>query len=106
TSTTDGQGLARIGYTLGTGIGNNRILATAATSGGTATIGFNVTGIAAAPSRLVPASGFGQVVAALQTTAQPIGLLVQDGFGNPVSGVSVGWQVVAGGGSVTSNSTV
>jgi hypothetical protein len=96
--TTGADGIARpTRWVLGLNPGPNRLIAT--TSGGPS-VSFDATGVAATPAQVVPGnttlSGFfgNYLIANPEVT-------VLDAQGNPVAGVTVGFQVTAGGGRVT-----
>ena len=98
TAQTNGSGVATVGsWTLGTTAGTNTLTATS--TSGSAT--FTATGIAAAASTLAINAGNAQTSTSGSPVAIPPSVVVQDQFGNPVSGVSVTFAVVSGGGSVT-----
>ena len=61
---------------------------------------------AAAPAALSITAGNNQSAAVSHVVATPPAVSVADAFGNPVSGVSIAWTVVTGGGSVGSASTL
>jgi len=62
--------------------------------------------LAAAAKTIAADSGQSQTGAASATLAQKLVVLVTDSLGNPVSGRSVNWAVVTGGGSVDTATTV
>lgn len=98
TSTTDADGLAKINATLGAAAGANTFTATAAGLTGSP-VTFTATGKPAAKLTIV--SGDGQTGTAGSALAQPLVVLVSDGYGNPVSGIDVAWTAPGGGGSIT-----
>ncbi len=64
---------------------------------------FTVT--AASAASIATTGGNGQSGAIGIALGSPLTVTVSDAFGNPVSGVSVGWSVAAGGGSLGSGAT-
>lgn len=58
------------------------------------------------PSRLESEGGNGQTVEPLMRAANPLVVQVLDQYFNVMSGVTVKWAVVSGGGTVSSESTV
>ncbi|MEO8201940.1 MAG: Ig-like domain-containing protein [Gemmatimonadota bacterium] len=99
TAITDADGQARARWFLGTVSGVQTVQARV--------IGFNqvtatITATAAAgpADTLVVVNGAGQSGTVGQSLAESLVVRVNDAFGNPVSGVSVGWTV-SGGGSVS-----
>ncbi len=98
TAQTNGSGVATVGsWTLGTTGGTNSLTATSASGSAT----FTATGSAAAASTLAINAGNAQTSTSGSPVAIPPSAIVKDQFGNPVSGVSVTFAVVSGGGSVT-----
>jgi adhesin/invasin len=95
---TNGSGIATVGsWTLGTTAGINTLTATSASGSAT----FTATGTAAAASTVAINTGNAQTSTAGSPVAIPPSVIVKDQFGNPVSGASVTFAVVSGGGSVT-----
>jgi hypothetical protein len=99
---TDASGRASVEWTVGTIAGANSTRASAA--------GFNATfaasGSAGAPATLTRSSGNNQSAPAGASVAVNPAVLVQDANGNPVSGVTVGFSVTAGGGTIQTSSTL
>lgn len=97
--TTNAAGLAAVSWTLGTLAGGNSVRAGAATF----TTVFSATGVAGPPATLNRNSGNNQ--SAPTGTAVPVNptVLVRDGNGNPVAGVSVAFAISAGGGTIQSS---
>lgn len=98
TSGTDG--VATVGsWTLGTAAGANSLSATSGGLGGSP-VNFTATATAGTATQAAINAGDGQSA----TAGQPVGIapsvLVQDGFNNPVPGVSVTFAATTGGGSV------
>jgi adhesin/invasin len=98
TALTNGSGVATVGsWTLGPIAGTNTLTATSAS--GVAT--FTATGIAASPATISVYDGHAQIAVSGSPVVIPPSVVVRDQYGNPVSGVTVTFSVVAGGGSVT-----
>src|SRR5205823_586072 len=72
---------------------------TAATTDATGTIGGNADD--RSPTSIAVSAGNGQSVQTLNAVATNPGVLVKDGSGRPVSGVTVNFTVDTGGGSIT-----
>jgi hypothetical protein len=98
TSSTDSAGLARALWTVGKAIGANQATATV---GALPAQTFTATGRAGPAAGLARVSGDGQTGATSAALPSPLVVKVTDLNGNPVGGVSVAWQVTAGGGSAT-----
>jgi hypothetical protein len=96
--TTDAEGVAAVeGWTLGSATGAQTLDAVA---GALASVTFRATALPAEPAALDLVSGdqqTGTVGSALQT---PLVVRVRDAHGNPTSGASVRFDVIAGGGLV------
>jgi adhesin/invasin len=98
-ATTNASGIATLtSWRLGPASGLNTVTATAA---GLPTVTFNATGSAGSPATVVAQAGNNQV--ALQGTAVPLAptVKVTDASGNPVSGATVTFSVLTGGGSAS-----
>ncbi len=96
-TSTDANGVAHSGaWTLGPVAGSNTLSATAAG----VSVTFHATGTVGSPAGLAIVEGDGQTgeVGSSLPVAPRVRLL--DGFGNPVSGASVTFSIVAGGGSL------
>jgi hypothetical protein len=95
---TDAQGRASATLTLGVAAGAQTVTATVA---GLPAVTFSVTATAGPAATLTKVAGDNQT--ARTGTAVPVApsVRVTDQFGNPVSGVTVTFNVTAGGGSVT-----
>jgi adhesin/invasin len=103
---TDALGLASVGsWTLGPETGQNNNTLAAATPGldGSPLV-FTASANPADAENLILASGDGQSGTVAQSLPDPHIVRVTDGFGNGVAGVSVGWEVTGGGGSITPSS--
>jgi protocatechuate 3,4-dioxygenase beta subunit len=96
TSTTDGNGTARVIWTLGPDVGENTLRASIATG---ASVTITATGVVT-PTGLGRAitivSGNGQTLG-VNTISQPLVVQVTDQAGKPVAGAVVTWTVSAGG---------
>lgn len=100
TATSDSNGLARERWTLGSKASDSqRVEARMIGADGlplTAT--FSATATAGPASRLVVTSGGGQSAAQAQPLPAPILVMAQDGYGNPVAGVSISFSANSSGG--------
>ncbi|HET7025476.1 MAG TPA: hypothetical protein VFI39_09760, partial [Gemmatimonadales bacterium] len=103
TSFTDSTGHAQTTYTVGTLAGTDSLVATLP-CGCTAT--FTVTALAGAPAAITIQSGDAQ--GDTVSTALPLPLVVKaaDAFGNAVSGATINWVRLAGGGTLSAPSAV
>jgi hypothetical protein len=101
-ATSDAEGMTRVTWTLGTTAGAQT--ASAAVAGITPAT-FSATAAPAAIAAIIASSGTGQSAVVGTALAQPLIVRVADAFGNPVGGVTVGWTVVAGGGSLSASSS-
>jgi len=102
TVTTDDDGVATAtSWTLGTAAGtdNNTVTATAAGLGGSS-VTFTASGLAGAAASIEANSTTNQNGTVNTAVADPPSVLVEDAFGNPVSGVEVTFAVTAGGGTI------
>ena len=96
-TTTDAQGYARTGWTLGTVLGAQTVRA----SGVGGTVVFTATAGEIGPLRLEMVSGDSQSAQAGQKLAAPLVVRAVDAAsGRPLRGVKVSWRVLAGGGSL------
>jgi len=97
-TTTDASGQTSTTWTLGPVVGSNSV--SVGVTGLTAVV-FSATSVAGPATRIVLAAGNAQTAPA--GTALPLALSVRvaDAHGNGVSGVSVSWAVLAGGGLVS-----
>jgi hypothetical protein len=99
---TDGAGEAVASWTLGTVAGAYVAVARISTAEGTdKSIEFHATAHAGAPDTLTALPPQNQPGAREQPVTNAPRVLVVDRFGNPVPGIPVAWQVIAGGGSVS-----
>ncbi|HYC30784.1 MAG TPA: Ig-like domain-containing protein, partial [Gemmatimonadales bacterium] len=97
TSTTDANGQATTGWTLGPQVGANTAQAVVS---GVGSASFTATAVAGSASRIEIVSGNGQSAPAGQTLPTNLVVRVVDGSGNAVPAATVQWQVRSGGGSV------
>jgi adhesin/invasin len=105
-ATTNASGVASVGtWTLGTVAGSNSLTASSAGLTGSP-ITFTATGTAGAAASIVKIAGDGQTAAAGSAVATAPSVQVQDAYGNAVSGASVTFAVVSGGGSVVPTSAI
>ena len=102
-SITQSDGTARTRVTLGNIAGPNVV---AASVTGLTTATFTITGVAGTPAALQKISGDGQQGIAGEPLSQSLVVRLTDQFVNPIVGATVTWELVAGGGSVTSASSV
>ena len=94
TVVTNGGGLAGAEWVLGAGAGAQAV--DAEVVGEELTVRFSAAAGSGAASRLVLVSGDGQSAAVGTALADSLVVRVEDGFGNPVAGVSVEWTAAAG----------
>ena len=101
TQTTNGDGEASAGaWTLGTAVGTNRLIATVEGLVGSP-VTFEATGTHGAATAIsVYAGNIQRAVTGTPVSVRP-SVRVVDAFGNPVPGLSVGFAVEFGGGSIT-----
>lgn len=99
-NTTDAQGIAATTWTLRQAAG--AATATASVTGASGSpVSFAATVSAGPATSLASAGGNNQTAQIGTELPNPLQVLAADEFGNPVAGVSVAWQVTAGGGSIT-----
>ncbi len=99
--TTDAFGIATVdSWTLGTSVGSNTLKATAAGLTGSP-VTFSATGTVGAAKNIDANSVLTQSASVGTAVGTPPSVVVTDAHGNPVAGVSVGFAVASGGGSVT-----
>jgi hypothetical protein len=103
TATSDVDGLARERWTLGTTAGAQRLEVRAIGSDNVARVWatFSATATAGPPAQIVAAAGNGQQAEQEQPLAQPLVARVSDAFGNPCSGIDVGFLPDAANGFAT-----
>jgi adhesin/invasin len=105
TVTTGADGLASTAYTLGAVAGSESIRADVAGLTGVAAT-FSLTSAAGAPSAVGAPTGDSQHLMIGASPAAPLVALVTDTHGNPVPGVTVGWRIVSGYGSLSGDHSV
>ena len=95
---TDDEGVARVGsWVLGTEAGLNTLQAGVA---GVAPLVFRATASAGAPATMVSQSALEREGVVGAEVGPPPAVLVKDVFGNPVAGVTVVFEVIAGAGTL------
>jgi hypothetical protein len=97
TQTTGPSGHAQSAWSLPTAAGTYTAVAAAA---GLDSLTFRAQAVPAAPASLVLIEGDSQVASAAAALDHPVVVVVRDGYGNPVSGASVGFSVATGSGAV------
>jgi len=106
TSVTNASGIASIGWTVGSTAGSNNQGLSATVAGLTGSPVAFVASAAQPPTQMALSSGDGQTATAGQALAQPLVVVVRDAASNPVAGVTVAWQVTAGGGTLGAATSV
>src|SRR5690606_16908952 len=101
--TTDANGRAQAVWTLGTKAGEPRLTVMAGQSAVTV---FTAAALAGPPTAVSAESGNEQAAPAGSELAQPLVVKVADAHGNGVAGITVQWEVTAGGGSVNPATSV
>jgi YVTN family beta-propeller protein len=100
TNRTNGAGIATVSWRVGTIVGRpQQVVATVLdtlTGALVDTAIFVATVAAGPPASIFSTAGNGVAIAAGQTTPVPLRAVVRDAHGNPVSGATVNWTVVAG----------
>ena len=104
-SVTNAAGHATTTRTLGLTPGAQTTTATATLSGGATTVTFTVNGTVGGATQMTIEAGNNQVDTVGRTLPVPLSVRVADQFNNPVAGVSIGWTVLDGGGSVSPGSS-
>jgi hypothetical protein len=104
-ATTNDGGEAVASWTLGTVPGSYVAVARIATAQGSDSIEFHATAHPAAPDTLTALPPLNQPGAREQAVGEPPQVRVVDRYGNPVPGIPVAWQVIAGEGRVGSSIT-
>ncbi len=104
TSVTDASGFATTTWTLGQAAGAQAATATLAGASGSP-VTFTATATAGAAAALSLASGDNQTGTPNQALPTPPAVKAADQYGNPVSGVVVGWAVTSGTASVSPTSS-
>jgi hypothetical protein len=103
TTTTTTLGQAQTSLTVGALAGTNTVTASAT---GLASVTFTATGTAGAAAQMALVSGNNQSATVATALAAPLVVVVKDTNGNPVSGVTVAFAVITGGGSLSTTSTM
>jgi adhesin/invasin len=104
--TTDASGIAAVtSWTLGATAGSNTLTATSAGLTGSP-VTFTATGSAGTASTIALNAGDGQTATVNTAVATAPSVIVKDGNGNPVAGVSVTFAVATGGGTVVPTTAV
>jgi len=103
TATTDAAGRAQATWTLGPRAGEQRLTVIAGQSAVTV---FTAAALAGPPTAVSAESGNEQAAPAGSELAQPLVVKVADAHGNGVAGITVQWEVTAGGGSVNPATSV
>ncbi len=103
TSVTNAGGHAQTTRTLGPVPGTQT---TTASATGLTTVTFTVTAQVGGATQMAINAGNSQTDTVGQTLPTAISVVVRDALNNPVSGVTVGWSVLGGGGSVSAPSSV
>ena len=101
---TDLNGVSTVGYTFGAAAGTGYQAHATVTGLQGSPVNLSLTATAGAPTQVAKNSGDGQLLN--RGTSTPLVVIVTDGHGNPVPGVTINWTAT-GGGSVTpaSNAT-
>lgn len=95
--TTDADGRATVAWTLGNAVQTDTLKASVGTL---SPVVFTATTVAGPPTTLERASFENQIVAVGSVAGSPLKVRVTDSYRNPVSGVSVSFSVVSGGGTI------
>ncbi|HUF65356.1 MAG TPA: hypothetical protein VMM17_05210 [Gemmatimonadaceae bacterium] len=96
------NGVATVGsWTLGTGVGENTLTASA----GVLSVTFTATGVAGPPDEIIKVAGDNQDALVGTDVPTPPSVQVVDEFGNAVAGVTVTFTVTSGDGLVDGDST-
>jgi subtilisin family serine protease len=101
--TTDSLGRVSVIVTLGTGAGADTVQASVGRVSKAAI--FAATATPAAPARIAIASGNAQTGTVGEPLHDSLVVVTQDAYGNPSSGVVVGWAVSAGSGALSAAAT-
>lgn len=94
-SISDADGLARVGYTLGTTLGTDTVRASLTGAAGSAT--FSMRAISLSASAITAVSGSAQSAVVLGALPNAFVARVSDSFGNPVKDASVQWSAAVPG---------
>jgi alpha-tubulin suppressor-like RCC1 family protein len=96
-ATTDAAGTASVRWTLGTSAGAQSVLASVA---GLTPVTFTGTGMAGAADALTILTGNNQTGSPGSPLLDSLRVRLTDRFSNPISGVTISWAPIAGGGTV------
>jgi hypothetical protein len=99
TATTDASGVARTRWTLGTAAADSQVVEARVAQ--VAPVRLRALVRAAAPAALALAGGNGGAGPVGGALADSLAVTVKDRYGNPVAGLEVAWEAVAGGGSTS-----
>ena len=102
---TDVQGRASTTWTLGAVAGEAQAVRSFLSFSVGQGVNFEATAVPGLPGGIVVVSGDGQAAPQLSTLLDPLAVRVEDLFQNPVSGVTVEFAVIGGGGSVQPSTT-
>ena len=102
---TDVQGRASTTWTLGALAGETQAVRSFLSFSVGQGVSFEATAVPGLPGGIVVVSGDGQAAPQLSTLLDPLTVRVEDLFQNPVSGVTVEFAVIGGGGSVQPSTT-
>lgn len=105
TSVTNAQGLASTTWTLAQNAGPKNATATVTGATGSPVL-FTATATAGAAATIALAGGNAQSGTVNTPLTTPLGVRVSDQYGNPVTGTSVAWTVLAGGGTMAAATTL
>jgi adhesin/invasin len=103
TSSTGGDGTSSAAWTLGPALGTNTLTAIVT---GVGRVEFSAIGTAGPPVRLLLNGGNNQSAAPGSALGTPLSVKAVDAGGNGVAGVAVSWAVTAGGGSLSTPTTL
>ena len=103
-SSTDAAGLASATFTLGVTVGVQEVRASVPGADGSP-VTFSETGLAVGPTRMTKVSGDRQSGPASSQLPLPYVVQIRDEFGAVLAGVDVAWDVSAGGGGLSADTT-
>lgn len=99
---TDQDGVAAVTWGLGTEVG---VHTASAGIGGLTPVEFSAVATAGAPAAVVVLEASAFIAPVASPTDEPLAVLVEDRFGNPVAGALVNWAALGAGASVAAAST-
>ncbi len=107
TVVTDAEGFASSSLALGSAVGEATGEARVIVPEGQSPVsaGISLTALSSSANEISPVSGDEQQAPAGAELTDPLVVQVADGFGNPVAGVTIGWQAI-GGGSVSEETSI